>query len=107
MHPTLVQELADTVSQSETDLVDLGEQLERLEEALNLKTGELEEVKRHTDRQTGELDELRRELSISQAQSTGVSAGVVVEAVQTLHPTHSDNTHSTVSTDLWLIFVHI
>ena len=81
------------MSQSETDLVDLGEQLERLEEALNLKTGELEEVKRHTDRQTGELDELRRQLSVSQTQ--------------TLHPTHSDDTHSTVSLNLRLIFVHI
>ena len=88
------------MSQSETDLVDLGEQLERLEEALNLKTGELEEVKRHTDRQAGELDELRRQLSVSQAQSTGV----VTDTVQTLHPTHSDDTHSTVSTELWLIF---
>ena len=82
------------MSQSETDLVDLGEQLERLEEALNLKTGELEEVKRHTDRQTGELDELRRQLSVSQAQSSDV---VSADAVQTLHPTHSGDTHSTVS----------
>ena len=93
----MIQELTDTVSQSETDLVDLGEQLERLEEALNLKTGELEEVRRHTDRQTGELDELRRQLSVSQAQHTGAAAGVISEAVQTLHPTHSDDTHSTVS----------
>lgn len=41
----MLQEMTDSVSQSETDLADMEDQLERLEEALNMKTTELEQVK--------------------------------------------------------------